>query len=298
MSSPSPLTTAIHRYQLALAPLPQDGDEGKPKDQPDHKPIGKPSEVQILEMLKARDEVQAVLNAIEKQSTPLTTDCNADLIKLTQLDGRLKANQKVVATSPQLKNWQESFQPPATAWWWHFEPPTDPRDRIDWLWNSLTVAALTANLALVTDIASRFFTGAPGVLSSFAAIAPSILTLFAGGGALTKAGRMAIKHVLSQIGLSKHRWHEAQFALSATLLVGLIIFHTSLPAIARFYNSRGEIQFYETGKIVSAQDDFEKALALNPDYAKAQFNLGATYEELQEPEEAETQYRKALSAGY
>ncbi|MEO0825002.1 MAG: tetratricopeptide repeat protein [Cyanobacteria bacterium J06635_15] len=288
MSNPPPLATAVTRYQLALAPL----------NAPKGKPAPQLSEVQVLELLKARDEVQAILDQIAQQSTPLGADCNADLIQLAQLDAQLKDHGKAIATFPQLQNWQNSFQPPPTDWWWHFEPPKDPRDRVDWLWNSLTLAALTANLALVTDIASRFFTGAPGVLSSFAAIAPSVLTLFAGGGALTKAGRMAIKHVLSQIGISKHRWHEAQFAISGSLLMLLMIFHTSLPNIARFYNNRGEIQFYEAGKIVSAQGDFQKALALNPDYAKAQFNLGATYEELQEPDKAEMEYRKALSADY
>ena len=105
---------------------------------------------------------------------------------------------------------------------------------------------------------------------------------------------------MTHVGISEHRWHEAKFGLSSVLLVGLLGFHASFPFIARLYNHRGEQEYFDLNqpKLASAQKSFMRALELNPDFAKAQFNLGLTYEDVQLFDQAEEAYRKALSSGY
>lgn len=277
----------LAEYQVAIATLVAPAKDNK-----------SPTDQQVFAVLTARDAVQRLLLAAAEAPEGSDACWQAeDLLTLTELDAQLHELTATLGSHPKLERWRTSLRPPETAWWWHLKPPTDPRDRKDWLWNGLTVTAIAANLALVTDIATRFLTGAPGVLSSFAAILPGLLTLFASGGALTKAGQDAIEKALTNLNLSKHRWHEAKFGLSLALLAGLIGFHTTFPNIASFYTQAGKKQ-YDDGQLAGAQAHFERALSLNPDASEAQFRLAVVHEDLQQFDKAEVEYRKALQGGY
>ncbi|NET36655.1 MAG: tetratricopeptide repeat protein [Cyanothece sp. SIO1E1] len=255
-------------------------------------------EPKIMGILKARDCIQMLLDSASDSMGQEASLISADLwLQLALLDEAFLKHKNLVASYPKLETWRKSFDPPESAWWWHLEKPADPRDRLDWLWNSLTIAALTGNLALVTDIASRFLTGVPGVWSAFAAITPGILTLFASGGALTKVGQQTIEKLLLHLKFTKYRWSEAKLVFSGGLLLSLVAFHTALPAVAILYNHTGK-NLYDDGKLSSAQANFERALSLYPDYPEAHFWLGLIQEDLQQPEAAEESYRKALQAGY
>jgi Tfp pilus assembly protein PilF len=62
-----------------------------------------------------------------------------------------------------------------------------------------------------------------------------------------------------------------------------------------FHNTLGEC--YRTlGKIADAQEQFQIAVALNPDYLAPVFNLGLTYQQTDQWEEAINQYRKVTLA--
>lgn len=167
-----------------------------------------------------------------------------------------------------------------------------------WLWGGFTVALLTISFALAQDTASRFIASAPGVWSSLGAIVPVVLTLFAGGGALTQVGQQLLETILSSRGPNRRHWAKIKFVLALALTVGLFTFHAlGLPRIAKAYNQRGEAH-YESGDWASAQNNFRQATSLRPDYPQAQFNLGVMYEEYQQWDQAQTEYLKAVQGGY
>lgn len=269
----------LARYEQAIATL--QADSPKPLD--------------VIELLRSRDAVQKVLEDAQAmpQENPLS---NEFWIQLATLDERLKQHRKTIATHPKMAAWRESFRPAESAWWWHLKPPADPRDRYDWLWDALAIACLTASVALTQDIAGRFLGNNPGVFSSLGAITPALMTLFAGGGAFTRLGRETLERFLEGTPIQRNRWSETKFGLAATLLVLLILFHMALPRLAVLYNRAG-MQRVEAGELATAEASFQRALKLWPNYDEAHYNLGLLYEDLDNPEDAQTQYQLAAQAG-
>jgi protein O-mannosyl-transferase len=60
------------------------------------------------------------------------------------------------------------------------------------------------------------------------------------------------------------------------------------------YNNRG-MAFSEIGKFDKAIADFDRAVAINPEYAKAYYNRGLAYDKLGELDHAISDYRKTIS---
>ncbi|MEM8639317.1 MAG: tetratricopeptide repeat protein [Cyanobacteria bacterium P01_G01_bin.54] len=247
----------------------------------------------VLEVLRTRDELQICLNVILSEPTPSYTDA---LLQLATADARLETLGPKIADYPSFKRWRKTLMPPSSAWWWHFEPTAESWAHFNWLWNTVTVTILAANLAVVTDLATRFLSGDPGIFSSFAAIAPGILTL-ASGGAFTKGGQKFIDGLLRSWGLGHRYWQLTKFLLVLSWFGLLYGFHYFLPTIARQYLKQGEQQ-YAQHNLAAAQDNFERALKLYPDYPEAQFFLGVVYEDLLSLDDAKTEYKRSIQAGY
>ncbi|MDJ0707190.1 MAG: tetratricopeptide repeat protein [Leptolyngbyaceae cyanobacterium MO_188.B28] len=255
-----------------------------------------PSEL-ALAALTDRDLIQQLLEQRVEQPDPETIP-PALWLALARSDMQLRALSVRFVQYPPLVDWRTSFNPPDHYWWWRPEAPAPPQDPLGWLWNSFTLAALTVNLALTQDIATRFLSSAPGVWSSLGAIAPVILTLFASGGALTEAGQHLLDAFLSNRGPSRKHWPKLKFFLSAALLAGLFSFHAEgLPRLARFYAQEGET-LYEKGEWASAQANLQRALTLEPEFPEAQFRLGVLYEEYQEYDQAQQAYLQAVQGDY
>jgi tetratricopeptide (TPR) repeat protein len=265
----------LERYSATIISL----EEAQPRPSAEH----------ILAVLKARDEVQTAL--IDR-----TEDHPEDLIRVIELDRRLKQQSMRVAQIVKLADWRASLQPSEKAWWWSLEAPVSKWDRFDWMWTALTILCLTISLGLVADISSRFLSGGPDTWAALTLVGQSVLTLLAAGGALTLAGQEALKRMLVSLKIPAYFWHEAKFALAVLLLVGLVILRFSLPSIAIWYNNQG-LQNYEAGLLTSAQFDYQRAIKLNPDYLQAHYNLGVLYEDLQQIDKARTEYLAAVQGG-
>ncbi len=130
---------------------------------------------QVLEVLNARNAVQVAL----KDATFIST---SRLKQLLELDAELRkqAGQiNKVIKAEQFALWRESIHLPAEAWWWRLENLSSSHkwNSLDWLWKGLVVAGWTANLSLLINIATRFFSGGAGFLGASAVILPSILAL-------------------------------------------------------------------------------------------------------------------------
>ena len=273
------LEQALQRYEAAIAHL----KASSPKE---------PSSAKVLDTLTARDEVQAAL-----EDTTQTSGASLDAIN--QLDSVLKDNAGAIAqvreTARKTAHWHESFSPNDKAWWWSLEASTPASwgDRFDWLWGAGSITCLTISLGLLTDISSRFLAGGPDTFGALTISTQTVLTLLAAGGALTKAGQEAIQRTAIKLNIPKRYWHEIGAGLSAVVLLSLIGLRLSLPQIAALYTQWGW-KNYSQGDWSSAEENYKRALQLNPDNTETHFNLGRLYEDLQNFDGARTEYKLAM----
>jgi tetratricopeptide (TPR) repeat protein len=249
----------------------------------------------VLEVLNHRDRIQA---AIEANQTHETTLSGSTLHTLSQLDRRLRAQAAEIAPFTQSADWRASFNPKPNAWWWFLEAPKKEwGDRLDWLWGAVTVTGLTVSVGLLGDIAPRFLTGGPDSIGAIAVSAQSVLTLFAAGGALTKAGQEGLKRSLEKIKLPQKYWHEAGAASALLLMISFFGFRQSLPWIATNWYTTPSKESRKQGDWGLAEEQLQRAIKLNADDAEAHFQLGNLYEDLQQKDKALPHYQLAIQGG-
>ncbi|MGC9506097.1 tetratricopeptide repeat protein [Baaleninema sp.] len=276
----SDLDRALKKYDRALEYL-EDG-EGFDRS---------PSLDTCLDVLLLRDKIQRL---VAQESPPPTQAC----LKLISLDERLTQQGGVIAKTVPLEKFRELVEPPESAWWWYFQPPEEihPWDKLDWLWEILTIPVLTCNFALVAAISSRFLAGGPDALGAFATIGQSVIAMLAAGAPLSKAGQRIIERSLTALHLPKYLWHETKFALAVLVFLGLLGFQASLPSISRYYLRRG-IEAQDRFQTTVALAKYKRAVELEPNNMEAHFRLGNIYEDLLEFDKAQAEYRVSLLGG-
>ncbi|NEO22349.1 MAG: tetratricopeptide repeat protein [Moorea sp. SIO4A1] len=251
-----------------------------------------PSKEIVLEVLTARDTVQAELTNQSQIPT-------GSLIKVNDLDNRLKQETNKITTVVDLTEWHSILNPKVDAWWWFFKPPKHRWDYLDWLWKILTVVFLTSSLSLTVDIYSRFLTGEPNIVRAFVTATQSVLTLLAGRSALTKAGQDSIKRALTRLNIPQYFWAEVSCGIAFSILLISVTFRLSLPQIAIFYKNRGD-QYTSNNppQYPAAISSYKRALVLNPYDVEPHHQLGRIYEKLQDKEKAIAEYKIALQGDF
>lgn len=265
----------LKQYRVSLQIFEQPKAKFKPED--------------ILNLLTCRDQVQVFMAERSLLSSQ-------QLLHLADLDCYLKKYEVLIATHLDLEAWQQLVNPPQTSWWWFLKAP-EPRhwwNEYDWLFNTGTLVVLTISASLITDTATRLFSGGIDLGSTLVISGQSLLALLAGGGALTQAGRQTYERILSRLQINKRYWQEASFSFALILVLCLAGIHSALPGFAETANQNGEVH-YNNGKLDSARKDFNRAIALKPDFPEAHFNLARVYEDLQQVEEAKAQYQLVVT---
>lgn len=278
--SASRLDRAVDRYEKAIAAIEM---------------AGKDLSVElVLDVLTARNAVQA---ALEDKSQPNP----GRLIRaVKELDARLKTQTNYINQVTKLTEWQAILNPPQKEWWWLLDPitPKPWRDRFDWLWRFFSLILLTASLAFVADISTRVLSGDPDLAGVFGVIVPTVLTLLAGQGALTQNGREGIEYVLNSFKVDKSLWDEF-ICLAAGLVLGsLILFWSSMPWIADHYYINLGDQAYEAGQLMVAENNYSRALKLNPKNTQIYYKLGELYQELPDYNKAIENYKIAWKGNH
>jgi len=280
----SELTATLKRYEAAIETLQQSQSVLLAEE--------------VLAILNARDALQVALQ--EEKYLP-----NSKLQRVLELDSLLKQEAKVIfqaITVEQLTEWRESIHPASEAWWWRLETylPPHPLDRFDPLWKLLTLAGWTFNLSLLADLAKRFFSGGVGLVGAAAVTLPGLIALLQVGSELTKVGRESFDNLLARFKVPPPLRQEAKLGL--TLAVSMLIagIWLALPAFSNYFAASG-LRNFKAGNLGSAEQDLQQAISLNADNAQAHLYLGVIYEEYQEIDKAQKQYRIAageLPAAY
>jgi tetratricopeptide (TPR) repeat protein len=239
----------------------------------------------VIDVLVKRDSLQSLLSEPSKLTA-------SELKEIESLDRSLKEQKNVILQVPNLDALRSLIKPPESNWWWYF---SSRWDNWDWLWNGLTIAALTVSLSLVVNTSSRILSGGANSENTLYVVGQSVLTLMAGGGALTQVGQKSYEKILIQLHIPKEFWQETSCILSWMLMGSLLGINAALPSWAHKVNRNG-LENFDNKRIESAKADFQRAIAMRPNYGEAYYNLGWLYEELNDLDKAKAQYEVAVQS--
>ena len=199
------------------------------------------------------DAVLAILNARDHLAAALQTESGItpDILKrVIDLDRLLR--QKAPFLNQNLKSerfaeWRESLNPPSDAWWWWLDnfAPVHPLDRLDNLWNLISVVCWSVNISLLVNIASRFLSSGVGLVGVATVALPSVLALLQIGGEFTKAGREEFEKMLVSLKIPKEWQQEVKLAISLLFSLALCTLWLKLPDISKIYLRGGVIKYNE-----------------------------------------------------
>lgn len=258
------LGPALARYEHALERLHNDPGE-------------------LLAVLLARD---AVAMAVAEQGSLSVEQAR----HLAALDKKLHQQARQHALSD-LPSWRDSFTPPDTAWWWHFDTPVGPEARSDVPWIVLASVLVTLTIPLALEIIRRLWDGAPDTIS----LVGTLLTVLLTGGPLTRRGQEFARWVLCRLPLVKPGQQAEVMAGTAALVFGVVLLLrlVAVPMLAVAYNTWG-LNALDAGDITAARQHFQRSTALNPDAAVPYIHLGDAYAEIGLHDEAVLWYQQAL----
>ncbi len=268
------LSSALERYATALETF----EAAEPQ----------PSASQAVAVLVAHDALQAVLAEEGGE------DATPHLVHLIDWDNTLKRYDERIATVVPLDAWRASLQPPPEAWWWYFEAPPqiDPWDRFDWIFQVLTLVALSLTAAFISGIYKAFTIGGLTIAQTFSTIAQGLGLVLIGSGALTEKGQEQIRRILRYLGIPQRFHSEAAFIFALLLMLIVWRVHTWLPG---YYFEQGRVD-YEHGLLTAAGDDFQRVLAIDPGHGQARIGLGDVYASLGSYDQALAEYRQGVEA--
>lgn len=234
-----------------------------------------PSTQQIMKVLLARDKVEAGL----PQKTQLSGD---DLVKLVELDKRLKQQADTVSKDNQLADYRQSLKPLDSSWWWFLEPKPKSHklDRFDWVWNGLTVACLVMTTSFVTSTAKTFSLEGFDLAGFMSTIGQGTLTALVAGGVLTDKGKQTAKNILESVNIPSHFHAEATFGFSAGVMLLTYGLYQNLPPLAHYHYFEQGRRLEEQKKLTEAVKQYKRALNFNPHDLDILFSLGKISEEL------------------
>lgn len=163
----------------------------------------------------------------------------------------------------------------------------------------LTAFFTAAAINLVADITQRFLTGGTDRVSIFRNFVQVPLYLLQGllallaGGTLIEPGRAWVEKLLTQMGLYK-TYGVRKLLLISVAGCGLVLLaRLSLPFVAIYYNDWGTRALLRND-LTAASHHYQRAIALNPDYAEPHYGLANVYDRTQRYDEAIGEYKRSL----
>lgn len=259
---------ALIAYQNALTPFERGHSIGKQE---------------VLEVLNARDNLHLALGQSTQLGVPL-------LDEIHSLDQQLEAHSIIMVQAFDFKSYRQSFVKAADHWWWFLD--RNPQFS-DWIYRGGTTLAWAATIGLLVDISSRFLIGGAGFVGLSAVALSNLIALLKARSDFTKLGKEGTQLILRRFKISKTGQSRFLFGSTALLSGIFFIFFLLLPQFSKKYNQLGK-EAQASGKLGSAERNYRLAISLNSDNKDAHYNLGTFYEDIQDLEQAETQYLIAI----
>ena len=242
----------------------------------------------VMSTLLTRDRIAQVVLT----STPAPSE----LSTLAALDQRLQQAATRIDQSvgrATLVAWREAMLPPAGAWWWRLdERAADAEPKPHPLWAVIAGFFLTISISITADIARRFLAVGPDAVGVFSTLLQGFLTFLAGR-SLIGAGQRSLEHLLATLNIRRRYSHIANAVLALLVLLLVIGLRLALPLIAAYYSDQGVIM-QQKGNVTGAIMNYQRAISLSANDAKAHYNLGTAYEDITANDLAIASYQTAL----
>jgi tetratricopeptide (TPR) repeat protein len=242
----------------------------------------------VMSVILSRDRLARVVLA----ATPAPSELSA----LAVLDQRLQQAATHIDRSvgrATLAAWREAMLPPAAAWWWRLdERAANEEPRPSPLWAIIAGFFLTISISITADIARRFLAVGPDAVGVFSTLLQGFLTFLAGR-SLIGAGQQSLERLLAALNIQRRYSHIANTVLALLVLLLVIGLRLALPLIAAYYSDQGVIM-QQNGNVTGAIMNYQRAISLSPNDAKAHYNLGTAYEDVTATDLAIASYQTAL----
>jgi len=248
-----------------------------------------------LELLLARDALETPLNGDpDKDYDALLSLFEVDE-RLAALDTRLKKLGPLLADTISLDKWRVRLNRDDSAWWWMFKPTpkVSAWDRVDWLWDALTLGTLALGASFMVSIISALSVGSLTVAATLSTIAQIGGLAIVSQGALTQRGQEKVRHFMTRFNIAARFQSEVMLITSLLLLMTVYITHTSLIDV---YLEKGRVA-YSQGALNDAEVTFLRGLEIEPDNSTFNAELGRIYESLGVLGKAIDQYYINAQAG-
>ena len=176
--------------------------------------------------------------------------------------------------------------------WWHMRKSLG--------WDVAAAFFVTCSVTMLTDFTHRLLGANPDSLGIIS-ISTQALFVVAATSTFTKAGSQWMQGFFSHLkieGNSQPRW---RFLLGTALFAVVCPIWIWLPSkLAQHYNTRAfNLQYLSTVPDPSREaQDYQRAVALDPNLSAAHFNLGELYESFYQYDNARDEYQKAIIANH
>lgn len=256
------------------------------------------SKTDVLNMLLARDDLyQEMSTSVLAETSAISPRLFEIDAKVAELDKLLKSKGEIVAATLKLDRWRVRFNRPESSWWWFFEEVEGDKfdiwDRLDWLWDALTLAFLALSASFMISIFKAFSVGDLTVMATFSTIAQLGGLAIVSQGTLTQNGQQKARQLLRRASIPPRFQSASMLILSVVLFVAVYVSHKNLD---EYYYDEGKIQYSE-GRLDDAEITFLRGLEIDPDNAGFNTELGKIYESLGNMASAVEQYSIGASGG-
>jgi len=276
------LTASAKRYEEALCVV------EKNKTRSDKR--------QILALLVARDELEKLFTLKNKPDERIFTKLFEIDQHVVNLDYRLRRLGDVIVSTISLEKWRQRFElNDANRWWWQFEGQrkVSKWDRLDWMWDAMTLGALALAASFMVSIISALSVGGLTVASTLSTIAQVGGLALVSQGALTKNGQKKVRDFMNRFRIPSRFQSEVMMITALMLLATVYVTQQSLNGI---YLENGRVA-YQQGNLGGAELTFMRGLEIEPDNTTYNAELGRIYESLGALDNAISQYYFNVQAG-
>lgn len=168
--------------------------------------------------------------------------------------------------------------------------------RISVTLNVLAALFLTISITMLTDFTRRLLSSDPDSVGILSISVQAVLAVVATS-SFTTAGWAWLGGLLQRFGTGVHNKAQWRFALALGLVCVLApLWHYLPPILAEHYNAQGfNLRASDPGE---ALQNYERAVALNPQLHLAYVNLGGLLEGFYRYDDAASQYRKAITVDH
>lgn len=234
----------------------------------------------ILSVLLIRDEIETTLQDNKHLGLKETQ-------KLTELDKVLE-DQLGLLHLDEFAEWRHTIQPSKNNWWWWVDIKKE--EEKNFLWELLTSLVMLFSTTVSVQIIRKLWDGSPDNVSIFGTLLLVAIT----SSPITTRGREFANWLLKKLRIKRavHTQAMTTMAVIAFLLVITVQF-AIMPQLARYYNTEG-LTALAGNELTIAKQSFQRAVAINPDYAIGYYHVAKVYKDIAQYENAISWYESSI----